>query len=132
MEASEIELPSNKKFGFFFAFVFGVCAAYLFHAESATLAYGVSIVSVSMLIFSICKSDALAPLNRLWMGLGLMLSTVFTPIVLGVIFFALFTPTGVLMRLRGRDELRLKLSRSATHWILRSESSRSVDFTRQF
>jgi hypothetical protein len=52
--------------------------------------------------------------------------------VLGVLFFGLFTPLAVLMRLSGRDEMRLRFSRKASHWITRSEPIKSESFKHQF
>ena len=53
-------------------------------------------------------------------------------IVLGIIFFGLFTPIAILMRLSGRDELRLKLIKKPSHWILRNETIKSQSFKHQF
>jgi len=55
-----------------------------------------------------------------------------SPIVLGIIFFGLFTPIAFFMRLSGRDELRLKLSKKASHWVSRSEPLKSESFKQQF
>ena len=51
---------------------------------------------------------------------------------LGIIFFGVFTPIAMLMRLSGRDELRLKVTQKASHWILRGESIKSESFKHQF
>ena len=105
MKFSEVELPSNRKFGFFFTLVFAVAAAYFFEAVKMTWAYAFIAAALIFLIVTLVKSDALLPLNKLWMRLGLLLSMIVSPIVLGVIFFGLFTPIAILMRLSGRDEL---------------------------
>ncbi len=64
--------------------------------------------------------------------IGLLLIRIVSPIFLGVIFFGLFTPIAVLMRLIGRDELRLKLHKKSSYWIYRSESIKSESFKKQF
>ena len=132
MKFSEIELPSNRKFGFFFTFVFALSAAYFFYSENITWAYAFVAASLIFLLITLIKSDALLSLNKLWMRFGFLLGMIVSPIVLGVIFFGLFTPIAVLMRLSGRDEMRLKFSRKASHWITRSEPIKSESFKHQF
>ena len=132
MKLSEIELPSNRKFGFFFTFVFAVIGAYFFYSEIMTWAYAFIIAAITFLVVTLVKSDALLSLNKLWMRFGLLLGMIVSPIVLGVLFFGLFTPLAVLMRLSGRDEMRLRFSRKASHWITRSEPIKSESFKHQF
>jgi len=64
---SEIELPSNRKFGFFFTFVFAAAAAYFFYAANITWTYVFVTAVLIFLLITLIKSDALLPLNKLWM-----------------------------------------------------------------
>ena len=132
MKFSEVELPSNRKFGFFFTFVFAVTSAYFYYAENMTWAYSFFAAAFVFLIVTLVKSYALLPLNKLWMRFGLLLGMIVSPIVLGVIFFGLFTPIATLMRLSGRDELRLKFLHKSSHWISRSEPVKPESFKHQF
>ncbi len=132
MKFSEIELPSNRKFGIFFTFVFALAAAYFYNSDIMTWAYLFSATSLIFLVITVVKDELLLPLNKLWMRFGLLLGIIVSPIVLGVIFFGLFTPIAMLMRLSGRDELKLKFSRKASHWISRSEPIKSGSFKNQF
>ena len=132
MKFSEIELPSNRKFGFLFTFVFAVAAAYFFYVANITRAYVFIIAALIFLLITLIKSDALLPLNKLWMRFGTLLGKIVSPIVLGIIFFGFFTPIAMLMRLSGRDELRLTFSQKASHWITRSETIKSESFKQQF
>jgi len=132
MKFSEIELPSNRKFGFFFTFVFVVVAAYFYYSGNVTWAYVVIAAALAFLLVTLIKSDSLLPLNKLWMRFGLLLGMIVSQIVLGVIFFGFFTPIAILMRLRGRDELRLKFTQKVTHWISRGELIKSESFKNQF
>ena len=91
MKFSEIELPSNRKFGFFFTFVFIVVAAYFNYSDNVTWAYVFSAAAMIFLLLTLIKSDALLPLNKLWMRIGLLLGMIVSPILLGVIFFGLFS-----------------------------------------
>jgi hypothetical protein len=132
MKSSEIKLPSNRKFGFFFAFVFGLAATYFYQNASMLLAYSMAFASVVFVVITIVKAEVLLPLNKLWMRLGLLLGMIVSPIVLGLIYFMIFTPIAVLMRMSGRDELRLKFSNKASHWISRSGTIQSDPFKHQF
>ena len=132
MKLSEVELPSNRKFGFFFTLVFAVAAAYFFEAVKMTWAYAFIAAALVFLIVTLVKSDALLPLNKLWMRFGLLLGIIVNPIVFGLIFFGLFTPVATLMRLSGRDELRLKFTQKKSHWITRGEPIKSESFKNQF
>ena len=132
MKFSEIELPHNRKFGFFFTFVFALAAAYFYYSANVSWAYVFIAAASAFLLITLIKSDALLPLNKLWMRFGFLLGMIVSPIVLGIIFFGLFTPIAMLMRLSGRDELRLKFSQKASHWITRSEPIKSEAFKYQF
>ena len=129
---SEIELPSNRKFGIFFTFVFALAAAYFYNSDINKLAYVFGATSVIFLFITLLKDDLLLPLNKLWMRFGFLLGIVVSPIVLGIIFFGLFTPIAMLMRLSGRDELRLKFSQKASHWISRCAPVKPESFKQQF
>ena len=132
MNFSEVKLPSNRKFGFFFTFVFVLTAAYFYSATNFSLAYIFSAASLIFLFLTLVKDDILLPLNKLWMRFGLLLGMIVSPIVLGIIFFGLFTPTATLMRINGRDELRLKFTEKSSHWIGRNEPIKSESFKHQF
>jgi len=132
MKFTEIELPTNRKFGFFFTFIFGVCAIYLFCIAKINLAYVFGISALLFLLITLIKSEVLLQFNKLWMRFGVLLGMVVSPIVLGLTFFVLFTPVAILMRLNGRDELRLKFMQKTSHWITRSEPIKSESFKLQF
>jgi len=119
MNFSEIELLSNRKFGFFFTFVFVMVAAYFHYSANVSWAYVFIAMAMIFLLVTLIKSDALLPLNKLWMAFGLLLGKIVSPVVMGIIFFGLFTPFSLLMRLLGRDELRLKLKKRTSHWRIR-------------
>ena len=132
MKFSEIELPSNKKFGFFFTLVFAIATGYFYMNASFTWAYVFAATVVMFFTVTVVKADFLLPLNKLWMRFGLLLGMIVSPIVLGIIFFGLFTPIALLMRLSGRDELRLKFKSKTSHWISRSEPIQANSFKNQF
>ena len=63
-----------------------------------------------------------------------MLSKVILSVVMAVVFYAVFTPIGLVMRLTGRDPLGLRLERdTASYWCSRNgRGKRGISMTRQF
>ena len=132
MKFSEVELPSNKKFGYFFALIFMLASGYFYLNSFITEAYILAVTAAIFFLVTLVKADFLLPLNKLWMRFGLLLGLIVSPIVLGVIFFGLFTPIAFIMRFSGRDELRLKLKGKKTHWISRDQVMPADSFKNQF
>ena len=129
---SEIELPSNKKFGYLFTLIFLIITGYFFLNKSLNLAYVFATISITLFFITIVKADLLLYPNKLWIQFGLLLGMIISPIVLGVLFFVLFTPTAIIMKLYGRDELRIKFKKSTSYWIVRENQINSDSFSNQF
>ena len=132
MKFPEVQLPSNRKFGYFFTLVFAIAATYLYYKENIGWAYVFVAAASIFLLITLVKSDALLPLNKLWMRFGLFLGMIVSPLVLGIIFFGLVTPYALVMKIFGRDELSLKIKKNGTHWRARSQVMPQTDFTQQF
>ena len=132
MKSSEPQLPSNKKFGFFFSVIFFISSSYFLY--SSYFITGIILVILALIFFfiTIINSDLLLSLNKIWMKFGLLLGKIISPFVLGIIFFGLFTPYAILMRLLGRDELRLKEIKNNSNWIRRKKDITQTNFKRQF
>ncbi|MBI1273687.1 MAG: hypothetical protein GC131_06360 [Alphaproteobacteria bacterium] len=113
------KLPSNRSFGFLFAFVFALAGAWPLLYGGAGRPWAV-LAGTFFLLAALIVPRALAPLNRAWMKLADILHHIVSPLVLGAIFFGVITPCAILMRLAGRDPLRLKRDRTAaSYWIKR-------------
>ncbi len=132
MKLSEVELPSNRRFGFFLVAILWIAAAYSFYVNSTDWLYIIGTIGSVFLIVAIIKPVVLLPLNRLWMMFGLFIGMIVSPIVLGVIFFGIFTPIAIFMRLFRRDELCLKFKEKKTHWIRRDAKVEHESFKNQF
>ena len=133
MIQTELQLPSNRKFGLFFTAIFIAACVYFNLEENFLLMYIFSTLSGLFLLITLINSDILQPLNNLWMQFGMLLGNIVSPIVMGIIFFGLFTPISLVMRLTGRDELRLRFKDKSTHWIPRkSIEIQSSTFKNQF
>ena len=125
---NNIKIPSNRKFGFFFTIVFLILFFYFLSKESQYLMLTFLILSVLFFVVTIIKADLLLPLNKLWMKIGLVLGKIISPIVLGLIFFIIFTPIGIITRLFGRDELNLKTVSNKSSWRIRQNNFTATDF----
>ena len=127
-----VELPSNQRFGYFFTLVFLIASIFLYFREINMIFYVLGTCSIVFFLITFFKAEILMPLNKLWMKFGLVLGMIVSPIVMGVIFFAIFTPIGILMRLFGRDELLLQFKAKPSYWTKRNEDIQSNSFRRQF
>ena len=127
-------LPSERTFGFVFTGIFLLIAAYLWYHDGKPLAIQVCFVlSVKFLAFTLFMPIILRPLNKAWYKFGLLLGRVVSPIVLGILFFILITPIAIVMRLSGRDPLKLRKQNVQSHWIDRSPPGpESTSFKDQF
>ena len=132
MKYNKFNLPSNKKFGFFFTFVFFSASGYFFLINVIITSYIFFALAVAFLLITFVNADALLSLNKLWMHFGQLIGLIISPIVLGIIFFTLFVPYGFVMRLFGRDELRLKLRKRESHWKPREQLIPQTNFKQQF
>lgn len=128
-----VEGSSDRSFGLVFATVFLVIAGWpLLHGE-ALRGWSVG-VSAAFALVALLKPALLAGMNRLWAKLGVLLGKVVSPIALGILFYGILTPIGVLMRLAGKDPLRLKFDPDAdSYWISRDPPGPPPDsMTNQF
>jgi hypothetical protein len=117
--AEVVSTSSDRSFGFVFAAVFGIVAVWpLVHA--APIRWWSLAVAFAFAIIAALAPQLLALPNKAWSKLGVLLGTIVSPIALAILFYAVITPIGALMRASGKDPLRLKLDRSASsYWIER-------------
>lgn len=127
-------LPSNRNFGLLFAGVFALLSAYAaYQSAEAFKVYGWLAAGAAVGLVAVVAPNLLTPFNKAWMKLGELMGRVVSPLVLGLIFFALITPVALVTRLFGRDELRLKRTNANTYWIDRAPPGPAGDsFKNQF
>ena len=115
---NNIKIGSNKSFGVFFSIVFLLISLYpLINSEEIKV--WSLIISLVFLVLGILNSKILTPLNKLWFKFGILLGSFVSPIVMGVIFFFVVTPTAILMRIIGKDLLNLKRNKKKSYWVKR-------------
>ena len=89
---------SNKSFGIVFFILFLIIGLYPLINQDGIRIWAL-IVSLIFLILGLINSNLLTPLNKLWIKFGILLGNIISPVVLGIIFFLVVLPTGLLMRL---------------------------------
>tara|TARA_B100000965_G_scaffold374307_1_gene365475 strand:+ start:416 stop:799 length:384 start_codon:yes stop_codon:yes gene_type:complete len=115
----EIKIGSNRSFGIVFSIVFLLIAIYpLINNEE--LRIWSLVIAIIFLALGLINSKVLTPLNKLWFKFGLLLGRIISPIVMGLIFFLVVTPIGLIMRIIGKDLLNLKLNKDKSYWIEKS------------
>ena len=115
----EIKISSNRSFGIVFFIVFLLIALYPL-LKGNDLRIWSLVVSFIFLILGLINSKILTPLNRLWFKFGLLLGKFISPLIMGIIFFIVVTPIGIIMRLLKKDLLNLKYNKKETYWIDKS------------
>ena len=121
----KIEISSNKSFGIVFFTFFLIIALWPLINDGNIRIWSLA-VSIIFLILGITNAKILTPLNNLWFKFGLFLGKIVSPIVMGIIFFFVVTPTGIIMRLIGKDLLNLKKNNSNTYWIEKNNENSSM------
>tara|TARA_B100001027_G_scaffold207366_1_gene171729 strand:+ start:1373 stop:1756 length:384 start_codon:yes stop_codon:yes gene_type:complete len=111
-----IKLPSNRSFGFVFAALFFLIGIYpIIHSEE--LRNWSLLIATLFLLLGAINSKILNPLNFLWFKFGIYLGKIVSPIIMGIIFFLVVTPIGLLMKMFKKDLLNLKYNSKKTYWI---------------
>ena len=118
----KIKTSSNKNFGLVFFIVFLILGFWPIK-NGGEIRIWLVIISLVFLILGMMKSKLLTPLNQLWFKFGMILGAIAAPIVMGAVFFLVVTPTGLILRIMGKDLLNKKYDKEKeTYWIKRNAS----------
>ena len=116
---------SNRSFGIVFATVFLIISLYPLLNDQNTRTWAL-IISLIFLILGLLNSSLLTPLNKIWFKFGILLSKIFSPLIMVIIFFLVVTPIGIFMRILGKDLLNLKFNKSSSYWIKKGNTKTSM------
>jgi hypothetical protein len=109
----DVKASSNRGFGWVFTAAFAILGLW-------PLLFGHAARGWALIVSAVFAPALLALPNRLWLRLGLLLNRIVSPVMLGVMFYGVVTPMGALMRLLGRDGLRLRREQGeASYWVKR-------------
>ena len=119
---------NNRSFGILFCIVFLLIALWPL-ISSNSIRYWALILSITFLIFGAINSKLLSPLKVYWIKLGEILGKIIAPLVMSLVFFIILTPIGLILRIFGKDLLKLKKNKKNSYWLSRGDL-KSMD--RQF
>tara|TARA_B100000575_G_C22928015_1_gene537935 strand:- start:166 stop:543 length:378 start_codon:yes stop_codon:yes gene_type:complete len=110
---------SNRSFGLLFFIVFLIIACWPLLNSEAIRLWALTI-SLAFLILGILNSKILAPLNKGWVKFGELLGRIIAPFVMFLVFFIILTPIGIILKMFGKDLLKIKKNRlTKSYWIHR-------------
>ena len=119
---NKIKISSNRNFGLVFFIVFLIVSTWPLTNEEPVRIWS-AIISSVFLILGLMNSKLLTPLNKLWFKFGMILGAIVSPVVMGVVFFLVVTPIGLIMKIMGKDLLNKKYDKKKrTYWIKRDTS----------
>ena len=125
----DIKVGSNKSFGIVFFVVFLLVSLYPLINNEGIRIWSL-VISLIFLVLGILNSNLLSPLNKIWFKFGIVLGSVISPVVMGLIFFFVVTPIALIMKLFRKDVLNLKFNSNKSYWIKKVDHK--SDMRKQF
>ncbi|MDB9773631.1 SxtJ family membrane protein [Candidatus Pelagibacter sp.] len=116
----KIKLPTNRNFGVVFFFVFLIISLFPLLKNENIRIWSI-IIALAFLVLGLLNSKFLTSLNKIWFRFGIILGSIVSPIVMGIVFFTIVTPTSLIMRALGKNLLNLKKKNKKTYWVERSK-----------
>ena len=117
---------SEKSFGIIFSVLFFIVGIWQI-SNFSEIQIWPFIISIIFLALAFFQPNLLKPLNHTWIKLGEILGKLIAPLVMALVFFVVLTPTSLLVRIFGKDLLRLKFSKKDTYWLKRSKNVTTMD-----
>ena len=119
------KIGSNKSFGVVFFIVFFIVSIWPL-LKSNEIRIWALILSIIFLTLGLTNSKALTPLNKLWFKFGIFLGNIISPIVMGIIYFAVVTPIALLLKVINKDVLSLKKTKNGSYWKIKEKYNSSM------
>tara|TARA_B100001093_G_C26845287_1_gene1022481 strand:+ start:172 stop:549 length:378 start_codon:yes stop_codon:yes gene_type:complete len=115
------KIATNRSFGILFFIVFLLIAIWPLLSESSIRVWSL-IISLIFLLLGLINSKLLTPLKNIWIKLGEFLGKIIAPIIMGIIYFFIVTPIGLIMRIAGKYLINIKYSKEKSYWINRKKN----------
>ena len=125
MNYKDIKIGSNRSFGVVFFVVFLLIGLWPILKGNELRIWAI-VISLIFLILGILNSKILTPFNKVWFRFGIFLGNFISPIIMGIVFFLVVTPTGLIMKLFRKDLINLKKNNSNTYWIEKKDIKSSM------
>ena len=122
---NDIKISSNRSFGLVFFIFFLILSTYplLNEGELNKILF---IVALFFLFLGLINSKILTPLNIIWFKFGIFLGKIVSPVVMGLIFFLVVTPIGLIMKIFKKDLLNLNYNNEKTYWVNKNNVKSSM------
>ena len=125
MNYKELKIGSNKSFGVVFFVVFLLIGLWPILKGNELRIWSI-VISLIFFILGILNSKILTPFNKVWFRFGIFLGNFISPIIMGIVFFLVVTPTGLIMKLFKKDLINLRKNNSSTYWIEKKDIKSSM------
>ena len=125
MNYKDIKIGSNRSFGAVFFVVFLLIGLWPILKGNEIRIWSI-VISLIFLILGILNSKILTPFNKAWFRFGIFLGNFISPIIMGIVFFLVVTPTGLIMKLFRKDLINLRKNNSSTYWIEKKDIKSSM------
>ena len=125
MNYKDIKIGSNRSFGAVFFVVFLLIGLWPILKGNELRIWSI-VISLIFLILGILNSKILTPFNKVWFRFGIFLGNFISPIIMGIVFFLVVTPTGLIMKLFRKDLINLRKNNSSTYWIEKKDIKSSM------
>ena len=125
MNHKDIKIGSNRSFGVVFFVVFLLIGLWPILKGNELRIWAI-VISLIFLILGILNSKILTPFNKVWFRFGIFLGNFISPIIMGIVFFLVVTPTGLIMKLFRKDLINLRKNNSSTYWIEKKDIKSSM------
>ena len=133
MNKNNLKLPSNRKFGILFIFIFFFLSAYFY--KNFLIMISFFLLATIFIIILIFNDNLLKPINILWMKIGHILGIIVSPIILSFLYFFIISPIAIVLKILKRDELNISLDKKTqSHFKSRNKNNFSLNdfFKNQF
>lgn len=121
-----MDQKKNKSFGILLFFVFIIISLWPLFSKNEIRIWSL-VIAVIFLMLAIFSPKFLSPFTKLWIKLGELIGRFISPIIIGIIYFSILTPIGLLMKMFKKDLLNLKFSKNQTYWVKRKTKLNSMD-----
>jgi hypothetical protein len=116
LKNNNIKIGTNRSFGIVFFIFFLIVSIFPLFKDGNIRIWSL-IVALIFLISGLLNFRILSPLNKIWFKFGILLGSFISPIIMGIVFFVIVTPTALVMKVLGKNLLNLKRKNKKTYWI---------------
>lgn len=128
---TRLSVAEGRKFAYTVGIAFSVLAGVVWWRDHLPVASVLGALGVVLLVAGTAVPGRLTPIHSAWMAFGLFLSRFTTPVFMGLTYYLVLTPTGLLMRLFGKNPL-VREPENGSYWVARPREKRQSNLERMF